>query len=81
MDRLSGMLLVAGGVMFTAYYSTWIVVLPFVDEENFLQQFFPSKALAVSIPLMMGVLGLIVIGIFACVKMRQKKSVSNLKAS
>ena len=27
MDRLSGMLLVAGGLMFTAYYSTWIVVL------------------------------------------------------
>ena len=37
-------------------------VQPFVDEVNFLQQFFPSKALAVSIPLMMGVLGLIVIG-------------------
>ncbi|CCE78408.1 Piso0_001031 [Millerozyma farinosa CBS 7064] len=53
-----GMLAVATGVF--VYYSAWVFVLPFVDEDNFIQSFFLPREYAATIPLML----LLVAGLF-----------------
>lgn len=52
------MLAVATGVF--VYYSAWVFVLPFVDEDNFIQSFFLPREYAATIPLML----LLVAGLF-----------------
>lgn len=52
------MLAVATGVFI--YYSAWVFVLPFVDEDNFIQSFFLPREYAATIPLML----LLVAGLF-----------------
>lgn len=81
MDRLIGLSLLAGGGMLGIYYCTWILVLPFVDKENILQMFFPPKVFAVAFPLAIGVIGLLVIGLFTSVTMSQRKGVNVSKKS
>lgn len=81
MDRLIGLSFLAGGGMLGIYYCTWILVLPFVDKENILQMFFPPKVFAVAFPLAIGVIGLLVIGLFASVTMSQRKDVNVSKKS
>lgn len=67
--------------MLGIYYSTWVIVLPFVDKENVLQMFFPPKVFAIAFPLAIGVIGLLVIGLFASVTMSQRKGVNISKKS
>ncbi|XP_048773044.1 dolichol phosphate-mannose biosynthesis regulatory protein-like [Ostrea edulis] len=81
MDLLVGLSLIAGSVMFGAYYTTWVIILPFVDEDSFLQNFFPPKFFAVATPLIIGVIGLTVIGIFASIKMSWRRDATKLKTS
>lgn len=81
MDRLIGLFLLVGGGMLGIYYSTWVIVLPFVDKENVLQMFFPPKVFAIAFPLAIGVIGLLVIGLFASVTMSQRKGVNISKKS
>lgn len=52
------MLAVATGVFI--YYTAWVFVLPFVDEDNFVQSFFLPREYAATIPLML----LLVAGLF-----------------
>lgn len=81
MDRLIGLSFLLGGGMLGIYYCTWILVLPFVDKENILQMFFPPKVFAVAFPLAIGVIGLLVIGLFTSVTMSQRKGVNVSKKS
>lgn len=81
MDRLIGLSFLVGGGMLGIYYCTWILVLPFVDKENILQMFFPPKVFAVAFPLAIGVIGLLVIGLFTSVTMSQRKGVNVSKKS
>lgn len=81
MDRLIGLSFLAGGGMLGIYYCTWILVLPFVDKENILQMFFPPKVFAVAFPLAIGVIGLLVIGLFTSVTMSHRKGVNVSKKS
>lgn len=67
--------------MLGIYYCTWILVLPFVDKENILQMVFPPKVFAVAFPLAIGVIGLLVIGLFTSVTMSQRKGVNVSKKS
>lgn len=67
--------------MLGIYYCTWILVLPFVDKENILQMFFPPKVFAVAFPLAIGVIGLLVIGLFTSVTMSHRKGVNVSKKS
>ncbi|XP_061184200.1 dolichol phosphate-mannose biosynthesis regulatory protein-like [Saccostrea echinata] len=81
MDRLLGLSLISGSVTFGVYYTMWVIILPFVEKESLLQNFFPPKVFAVAIPLLIGVIGLIVIGLFASVTMLQKSRARKRKTS
>lgn len=72
-DRAFGScLLIATGVVFI-YYTLWVIVLPFVDEDQvFIRQWFLDSSYALAIPLLAGVLGLILIGGFVAAVVVQK---------
>ncbi|KAH3794723.1 uncharacterized protein LOC127836958 [Dreissena polymorpha] len=67
-------LLLATGVVFI-YYTLWVIVLPFVDEDQVvIQNLFPDRSYALGIPLLVGVIGLALIGCFvAVVQLGQKE--------
>jgi len=46
------------------YYTTWTIVLPFLDEPGPIHRYFPSREWAVRIPAFILVVGLTGIGIF-----------------
>lgn len=45
------MLAVATGVF--VYYSVWVLVLPFIDADSFLQSFFLPRDYAIKLPLLL----------------------------
>ncbi|KAL4219646.1 Dolichol phosphate-mannose biosynthesis regulatory protein [Mactra antiquata] len=64
-DQLVGAgLLTCTGLAFL-YYTLWVIVLPFVDDEQTLiHNMFPDRKFAIILPLLAGVIGLICIGSF-----------------
>ncbi|KAJ2777337.1 Dolichol phosphate-mannose biosynthesis regulatory protein [Coemansia javaensis] len=60
-DKAIGAALLAIGSFVFAYYSTWTLVIPFVDEDHPARRLFPPQWFAVAIPvflLAVGVTGL-----------------------
>jgi dolichyl-phosphate mannosyltransferase polypeptide 2 regulatory subunit len=47
------MLIIAGGWL---YYSFWILIIPHIDEDQWLQNYFPDLWWAISIPIMIGLI-------------------------
>lgn len=39
------------------YYTTWVFILPFIDNESFIQQFFLPRDYAIKIPIFLLLLG------------------------
>lgn len=56
------MLAVATAVF--TYYTTWVFVLPFVDESNILQSFFLSRDYAIKLPFLLLLIAALGIGSF-----------------
>lgn len=50
---LGKLVLVVFGLLYF-YYTFWIYILPFVDEENFITLFFPSVRYALIVPAILG---------------------------
>ena len=55
-DRIVGSVIVGLGLAGIFYYAAWTLVMPFVDEGHPLHSLFPSRELAILLPLL-GVLG------------------------
>ena len=62
-DRAVGSAIVVLGVAGILYYGLWTLVMPFVDEDLPVHALFPSRDLAILLPLL-GVLG---VGAVFCV--------------
>lgn len=56
------MLAVAAAVF--TYYTTWVFVLPFVDADSVLQQFFLPRDYAIKLPFLLLVLAGVGVGTF-----------------
>ncbi|KAI0227146.1 Dolichol phosphate-mannose biosynthesis regulatory protein [Lamellibrachia satsuma] len=54
-------LMATAGLIFT-YYTLWIVIMPFVDEDYIIHQYFPSRVYALAIPIAAGVIALLGLG-------------------
>ncbi|XP_046333125.1 dolichol phosphate-mannose biosynthesis regulatory protein-like [Haliotis rufescens] len=66
-DQVAGMGMVGlAGVIFS-YYTLWVIVLPFVEPDQWIHQFFPDRIYAIAVPLIAGVLALALIGLFMVV--------------
>lgn len=66
------------------YYSTWVLVLPFVDDANVLHSFFLPRDYALKIPLLLLLVGGIAVGSFIAsvlIKENKKKQLKNSKKS
>jgi len=73
-DQAVGYGMVGLAASIFAYYTVWILLLPFVDPEHAVQDFFPPRIYAVTVPIVAGVCVLIVLGIAVGVIMAKKKS-------
>lgn len=56
------MLAVASAVF--VYYTAWVFLLPFLDENNFLQSFFLPRVYAIRLPFLLLLLGGLAVGSF-----------------
>ncbi|XP_070532865.1 dolichol phosphate-mannose biosynthesis regulatory protein-like [Ptychodera flava] len=72
-DRVAGLGMVALAGAIFLYYTVWMIILPFVDAEHIIHQYFLPRAYAVIIPIMAGVVALGFIGMFMIVVTAGKK--------
>ncbi|XP_053852446.1 dolichol phosphate-mannose biosynthesis regulatory protein [Anomalospiza imberbis] len=63
-DQLVGFGLVAFSLVLFVYYTLWIIVLPFIDSDHGIHQYFLPREYAVIIPVAAGLLLLLFIGVF-----------------
>ncbi|NP_001186093.1 dolichol phosphate-mannose biosynthesis regulatory protein [Gallus gallus] len=68
-DRAVGFGLVAFSLILFVYYTLWIIVLPFIDSDHSIHQYFLPREYAVIIPVVAGLLLLLFIGVFIMVVM------------
>ncbi|GKT99520.1 unnamed protein product [Fusarium langsethiae] len=77
LDKIVGLaMLVAASVVFT-YYTIWTLLMPFVDDDHPLQNFFPPRVWAIRIPVIIILLGSAVVGSFlgmVMIRSNQKKA-------
>ncbi|CAH2351690.1 putative dolichol phosphate-mannose biosynthesis regulatory protein [[Candida] railenensis] len=63
-DKLIGLSMLAVATAVFTYYTTWVFVLPFVDESNILQSFFLSRDYAIKLPFLLLLIAALGIGSF-----------------
>ncbi|XP_040929192.1 dolichol phosphate-mannose biosynthesis regulatory protein isoform X2 [Betta splendens] len=63
------MSLVAFSLVLFTYYSVWVIVLPFVDSDHVLHQYFLPQEFSVILPAVAAVVALLCIGAFTVVLM------------
>ncbi|CAG9972179.1 unnamed protein product [Clonostachys rosea] len=83
MDRLVGLaMLVAASVIFL-YYTVWTLLMPFVDDDHILQNFFLPRVWAIRIPVILLLVGSAVVGSFLGVVMirSNRKKAAKAKAA
>jgi dolichyl-phosphate mannosyltransferase polypeptide 2 regulatory subunit len=83
LDQLVGLaMLVIASVVFL-YYSVWALIMPFVDVDHTLQNFFPPRVWAIRIPVIIILLGSAVVGSFLGMVMirSNKKKAAKAKAA
>ncbi|KAK4634564.1 Dolichol phosphate-mannose biosynthesis regulatory protein [Fulvia fulva] len=80
LDRVVGlaMLILASAVFL--YYTTWTLLMPFVDSGHPIQTLFPPRVWAIRIPVILLLLGGAVVGSFLSVVMIRSNRKKALKA-
>ncbi|XP_017665902.1 PREDICTED: dolichol phosphate-mannose biosynthesis regulatory protein [Lepidothrix coronata] len=68
-DQLVGFGLVAFSLILFVYYTLWIIVLPFIDNNHGIHQYFLPREYAVIIPVVAGLLLVLFIGVFIVIVM------------
>ncbi|KAM4060325.1 dolichol phosphate-mannose biosynthesis regulatory protein (DPM2) domain-containing protein [Hirsutella rhossiliensis] len=83
LDKLVGLaMLVAASVVFL-YYTVWTLLMPFVDDDHPLQNFFLPRVWAIRIPVILVLLGSAVVGSFLSMVMirSNRKKAAKAKAA
>ncbi|KAI8779157.1 dolichol phosphate-mannose biosynthesis regulatory protein, partial [Biomphalaria glabrata] len=62
--QVTGWGLVSLSAFIAIYYSIWIIILPFVDQDQPIHTFFLPRIYAIAGPLVAGVIALTLIGAF-----------------
>ncbi|XP_040597012.1 dolichol phosphate-mannose biosynthesis regulatory protein isoform X3 [Mesocricetus auratus] len=63
-DQVVGFGLVAVSLIIFTYYTTWVILLPFIDSQHAIHKYFLPRAYAILIPLASGLLLLLLVGLF-----------------
>ncbi|PON43816.1 Dolichol phosphate-mannose biosynthesis regulatory [Trema orientale] len=76
-DKAVGFLLSLISLSIFTYYTFWVIILPFVDSDHFIQQYFLPQEYAILIPVFAGVVLLCFLSIFigsVMLKTKRKKA-------
>ncbi|KAI9319734.1 dolichol phosphate-mannose biosynthesis regulatory [Dichotomocladium elegans] len=73
-DKAVGAVAFFAAIAIFVYYTLWSLVMPFVDEDHPLQNFFPPWEYAIRIPLIVLIVGLTVILSFLGLTMAKSKN-------
>ncbi|KNA17884.1 hypothetical protein SOVF_075770 [Spinacia oleracea] len=73
-DRAVGLLLCCISLSIFTYYTFWVIILPFVDGDHFIHQYFLPQEYAIIIPVLAGVTLLCFLCVFiGSVMLKSKK--------
>ncbi|XP_021765593.1 dolichol-phosphate mannose synthase subunit 2-like [Chenopodium quinoa] len=73
-DRAVGFLLCCISLSIFTYYTLWVIILPFVDSDHFIHQYFLPQEYAIIIPVLAGVTLLCFLSVFiGSVMLKSKK--------
>ncbi|CAL0312891.1 unnamed protein product [Lupinus luteus] len=76
-DRTVGFLLTLISLSIFTYYTFWVIILPFVDDDHFVHKYFLPREYAILIPVSAGVALLSFLSIFiGFVMLKSKKKVA-----
>ncbi|KAF4401714.1 hypothetical protein G4B88_000762 [Cannabis sativa] len=76
-DKAVGALLSLISLSIFTYYTFWVIILPFVDSDHFIQQYFLPQEYAILFPVFAGVVLLCFLSIFiglVILKSKKKKA-------
>ncbi|XP_028612918.1 dolichol phosphate-mannose biosynthesis regulatory protein isoform X1 [Grammomys surdaster] len=62
-DQAVGFGLVAVSLIIFTYYTTWVILLPFIDSQHVIHKYFLPRAYAVLLPLAAGLLLLLFVAL------------------
>ncbi|CDS12400.1 hypothetical protein LRAMOSA04594 [Lichtheimia ramosa] len=79
-DKAVGAVAFFSAIAIFVYYTLWSLVMPFVDEDHPLQNYFPPWEYAIRIPLVILIVGLTVIFTFLGLAMAKSKNAQTKKA-
>ncbi|WOK91884.1 dolichol phosphate-mannose biosynthesis regulatory protein [Canna indica] len=54
-DKAVGFLLSAISLSIFSYYTFWVIILPFVEKDHFVHEYFPPQEYAILLPVFSGV--------------------------
>ncbi|XP_003470670.2 dolichol phosphate-mannose biosynthesis regulatory protein [Cavia porcellus] len=75
-DQVVGLGLLAVSLIIFTYYTVWVILLPFIDSEHIIHKYFLPRAYAVAIPLAVGLLLLLFVGLFITYVMLKNRKVT-----
>ncbi len=76
-DQIVGLLMLLVATAIFGYYTVWTFVLPFLSEDNIIQDFFLPRDYAIKIPAFLLIVGVTLVGAFVSsvlIKSTQKKT-------
>lgn len=80
-DRAAGYGMMLVSALIFAYYTMWVVLLPFVEKGHAIHRLFLPRMYAVIIPVIAGLVLLGIIGVFVAVVMLRSKKPAPKKES
>ncbi|KAH8554648.1 dolichol phosphate-mannose biosynthesis regulatory [Umbelopsis sp. PMI_123] len=80
-DKAVGAAAFSIAVTVFVYYTTWALIMPFVDEDHPLHNYFPPDEYRIRIPLLILVVGLTAIFSFLALVMIKSKSKKTKKSN
>ncbi|KAK4639544.1 Dolichol phosphate-mannose biosynthesis regulatory protein [Podospora pseudocomata] len=81
LDKLTGLAMLAAASAVFLYYTIWTLLMPFVDSDHPLQNFFPPRVWAIRLPVILVLLGSAVVGSFLSIVMIRSNRKKALKAA
>ncbi|KAM0059214.1 putative dolichyl-phosphate beta-D-mannosyltransferase [Helianthus debilis subsp. tardiflorus] len=76
-DRAIGFILASISVTIFTYYTFWVIILPFVDEDHFIHNYFLPQEYAILLPVYAGVCLICFLSVFigyVMLKSKKKKA-------
>ncbi|XP_048369532.1 dolichol phosphate-mannose biosynthesis regulatory protein isoform X2 [Sphaerodactylus townsendi] len=72
--------LVAFSLAVFTYYTTWIIILPFIESDHIIHKYFLPREYSVIIPVVAGLLLLLFVGVFIAIVVWKNKKPSKKSA-